>query len=245
MSLSPSPITNRRQTTFPSPESVERIPWGEFLDEFDWAQGDHVTILGTTGGGKTTVMRAILPRRDYQVIFASKPRDPVVEGARRSGYSIIRTWPPHPHVRRCVFWPKIEKMSDANDQRMKFYGALYDIYRQGGWCVAFDEAAYLARTLNLGHVLKFYYEQARSLNISLVTLSQRPKEIPLLAYSCATHLFLFRETDAVNLKRLQEISGVDAQRVKAVVPRLNFLKHEFLYVNARTGDLKISRVERG
>lgn len=224
------------------------VSWSEFLASFEWRQGEHVTILGTTGGGKTTIAKAILPMRDYRVIFASKPKDPLITAARKEGYEIVRQWPPHPHVKRCVFWPKIERMSDATEQRLAFYRALYSIYESGGWAIAMDEAAYLARTLNLGHVLKFLYEQARSLNISIVTLSQRPKEIPLLAYSCATHLFLLRENDAVNVKRLSEISGVNSATVKQIVqtlPRSPGKGGHFLYVNAATGEMRISKVEKG
>jgi hypothetical protein len=223
---------------------IETVAWSDFLaTDFDWRQGQHVTILGTTDGGKSTIMKAILPARRYRVVFACKPKDPLISGLRAEGYEIIRNWPPHPHIERCVFWPKIEKMSDANTQRMAFYSALYDIYERGGWCVAFDEAAYLARTLGLGHVLKFFYEQARTLNVSVVTLSQRPKEIPLLAYSCARHIFLLRETDAVNLKRLQEISGVNSAVVKEIVPTLG--QWEALYINCRTGEMRITKVEKG
>lgn len=224
-------------------EEIPRVSWRDFLDEFDWRQGEHVTILGTTGGGKTTIEMAILPRRRHRVIFASKPKDPLISSARKMGYEIVRKWPPHPYIERCVFWPKINRMSDADAQRMEFYGALYDIYERGGWCVALDETAYLARTLGLGNVLKFLYEQARSLNVSLVSLSQRPKEIPLLAYSCATHLFLLRETDAVNIKRLSEISGVNSAIVKEAVQTLP--RYHTLYVNTRSGEMRITKVERG
>lgn len=227
----------------PSSE-VERVSWHEFLSErFEWEQGQHVTILGTTDGGKTTIMKAILPRRRYRAIFACKPKDPLISACRREGYTVVRHWPPPTHVERCVFWPKIERMSDANAQRQAFYNALYHIYESGGWCIAFDEAAYIARTLGLGHVLKFFYEQARTLKVSVVTLSQRPKEIPLLAYSCARHVFLLRETDAVNLKRLSEISGVNSQAVKRIVPTLP--PFHCLYINSRTGDMVITKVEKG
>lgn len=224
-------------------ELAPRVSWREFIADFssEWKQGQHVTILGTNGGGKSTIMRAILPIRRYRTVFACKPKDPLILGLRNQGYEIIRHWPPNPHVERCVFWPKIEKMSDANAQREAFYGAFYSIYESGGWCVAMDEAAYIARTLGLGNVLKFLYEQTRSLNVSLVTLSQRPKEIPLLAYSQAKHLFLLRETDANNIKRLSEISGVNAQAVKQIVPTLP--EYDTLYVSSRTGEMRITRVE--
>lgn len=237
-----SAIAARKQTSFSS--EIPVLEWRDFLDAFEWKQGEHVTILGTTGSGKTTIMRAILPMRRYSVVFASKPKDPLIAGLRSEGYKVIREWPPHPHIERAVFWPRIERMSDAGKQRQAFYAALYDVYRSGGWTIALDEAAYLARTLNLGHVLKFFYEQARSLNVSVVTLSQRPKEIPLLAYSCATHLFLFRESDAVNIKRLSEISGANSGIVKEVVRELP--RFSVLYVDTRDGSCYITRVaQRG
>lgn len=222
--------------------SVPFLPWEDFLPAFDWRQGEHVTILGTTGGGKTTIMRAILPARKYRVVFASKPQDPLISSLRSEGYEILRQWPPHPHVHRAVFWPNIRKMSDASAQSRAFYDAFFDIYQRGGWAIGMDETAYLARTLGLGNVLKFLYEQSRSLRISLVTLSQRPKEIPLLAYSCATHLFLLRETDLVNVKRLSEISGVNSAIVKEEVQSLP--KYHALYINTRDGQMFTTKAER-
>lgn len=234
------------QARIPSNELAElapRVPWSEFMASFEWKQGQHVTILGTNGGGKSTIMRAILPMRRYRAVFACKPKDPLITGLGREGYEIIRQWPPNPHVERCVFWPRIEKMSDAASQRQAFYDAFYSIYQSGGWTIAMDEAAYLARTLRLDSVLKFFYEQARTLGVSLITLSQRPKEIPLLAYSQAKHLFLLRETDANNIKRLSEISGVNAQAVKEIVQTLP--EYDTLYVSSRTGEMRITRVEKG
>lgn len=120
--------------------------------------------------------------------------------------------------------------------------ALGSIFHQGGWTVYVDEARYVHETLKLTPYLKLLWQQGRSLGISLVTTTQRPAYMPLEMYDQATHLFLWRDTDRINLARLSSIAGdLDRDQLREEVGKLPL--HDFLYANTRTGAVLRSRVD--
>lgn len=234
-------------------EEVERVSWAEFLRGFRWLQGEHISAVGATGSGKTTVVNELLPLRDYVAVFATKPRDPMLRELRPHGYRVIREWPPGPSDSRVILWPRIDEMSDAEGQRETFDSAMRAIYRTGGWCVYFDELPYLSGYLGLDSNLKLLWQQGRSLKISVVASMQRPREVPLLAYSMATHLLFFRASDDADIKRIGEIGSLNSRAIRETVLRLagpaeqgfpRDSQREFLYVNTRSGRMLVSRVER-
>jgi hypothetical protein len=116
-----------------------------------------------------------------------------------------------------------------------FGRALAEIYRAGGWCVVLDETRYITDFLKLARHVELLWLQGRSLNVSMVAAAQRPRHLPLAAYSQASHLYLWNVRDRADVKRLSEISGqADIRRIQAEVQGLS--KHEALYVNATMGD---------
>lgn len=222
-------------------------PWGTFLRYFygTFRQGEHITLIGRTGSGKTTLALGLLPFRKYVLVLATKPKDPLIGKLKRDGYYVTRTWPVSPEIHpRVVYWPKIERVSDVALQRYGLYGALSDVYKTGGWCVYADEIRYLAETLKLERLLQLLWLQGRSLGVSLVGGTQRPAWIPLEAFSQATHLFVWRENDARNLKRLGEIGGIDSKELQAMVQQLDFHRHHCLYVNTVDGTIIRTIAER-
>lgn len=224
---------------------VPRLTWPEFLAALDWQQGEHVTLIGPTGRGKTTLALQLMERRTYTVTMACKPKDPLISAlVIDRGQTLIQDWPP-PEPRdlynRVVFWPPIGKMKHVGLQKRRFASALMDIYEAGGWCVYFDEARYLTQFLNLQSLAELLWLQGRSLGISLVCSTQRPYWIPLSAYDQATHLFIWRDSDERNIKRLCEMASVDNATIREAISSLD--THEFLYINTRTEEMKVSQVE--
>lgn len=217
--------------------TVPQLPWAEALEAFRWKQGEHVTMVGPSGGGKTSLALRLLGRRRYVVAVGTKPRDSTLDGlVRREGWHLSRTWPVNHEVHpRVVFWPRIERMGDAPAQRAAVEAFLEDVYRNGGWCVYLDELRYITGTLGLARHAELLWLQGRSLGVSLVGGTQRPAWVPLEAYDQATHLFLWRETDETNLRRLGGLAGVDTRTVRETIVELEH--HEVLYVNTRTGQL--------
>lgn len=216
---------------------VPSLPWSEAERSFRWRQGEHVTLVGPSGGGKTSLALRLLPRRRFVVAVGTKPRDSTLDRlVKREGWKLTRTWPVNHEVHpRVVFWPRIERMEDASAQRTAIGAFLEDVYRNGGWTVYLDELRYITGRLRLQAEAELLWLQGRSLGVSLVGGTQRPAWVPLEAYDQASHLFLWRETDDTNLRRLGGISGVDTRLVRDTITGL--AHHEVLYVNTRSGDL--------
>jgi energy-coupling factor transporter ATP-binding protein EcfA2 len=219
----------------------DRVGWADFMDSLDWRQGEHVTLLGHTGSGKTTLARHLIQKRSHKLVFATKPRDPNVEVFKRDGFYMSRVWPVDPRIKRNVlFWPKVERTTDIASQADAIAKCLQSVYRTGGWCLYFDEVRYITDTLGLQRPLEVIWLQGRALKLSILAGTQRPAWIPREAYSEASHLFLWRSTNRYDLKRLEDASNVDTKEMSPILS--NLPKHDVLYINTRDGSMVRTRV---
>lgn len=219
------------------------VPWDEFLKTLDWKQGEHMTLVGPTGCGKTTLARAVLPRRKYVTIAVTKKKDPSLDKFKGEGYverkEFYDTGEVHPRI---LLKPTMKRLEDRYRQAEVFHAWLESIYRSGGWTAYLDELRYITRTLGLQPVMETLYLQGRALKVTVVGATQRPAWVPREAFSEPTHFFLWRVTDKQDTKRLSEISGrVNVQQLVKEVGSLGF--HDTLYVNARTGQMVKTNVE--
>jgi energy-coupling factor transporter ATP-binding protein EcfA2 len=241
-------------------------PWASFFAGFDWRQGEHVTVVGPTGTGKTTVIRAILPKRyaagGAVAVLATKPRDRNLEAwARADNMTTVRSWPPRPPQfwrppgdivnpdgtttrwdHRVMVWPQPAGMALGDvDQHIAdtHRAAFTDMYWSGNWCIVAEELWELSR-LGLDPEMSQVWTQGRSAGLSLVGATQRPVSIPLFAYSQPSHLFMFGDNDEVNLRRLQGIGGMSGSTLREAVQALRGF--DVLYIGTRTRELIRTRV---
>jgi energy-coupling factor transporter ATP-binding protein EcfA2 len=233
------------------------IPWEAFSQVFAGAhkQGEHVAIVGPTGSGKSVLeleLAKIIGARTTRqgkpasvTVLATKPRDDTVAGL---GWPVLKSWPPSYGQEHNIVWPKARTPSTAARDQRKVFGPLLDaIYHEGGQAVVIDEAAYFERPLpkglGLAPTLEQYWSSARSLKLTLVAATQRPRLVSRSMWSEPSWVFVFRPEDRDDLKRVAELSG----RRDEVLELTELLGgFEFLAVRRqRAGqrELYVSRVE--
>lgn len=228
------------------PTALE-LPWEQFDSEWVWEQGEHITLVGPTGSGKTTLETAILPRRDYVVFLSTKRKDDTQERLAGMGYKVIHSPAElHPDVAPLAIlrppWPDNVNAKALKKIHADIFGeALMRVFREGHWTVVMDEARYLTQDLGLSDEAQLLWLQGRSLKISVVAGTQRPRWIPLEAYDQATHLFFWKDRDRQNIDRVSEMAGLSRREVQEIVPRLD--RHEMLYASRVTDELVITKVE--
>ncbi|NEC07113.1 hypothetical protein G3I26_17765, partial [Streptomyces sp. SID7909] len=134
---------------------VETVTWEEFLRRFRWEQGEHISFIGPTGSGKTTLARQLLDRRAYVAALATKPRDKTMDALiKNQRFKRIRSWDDRPPIignagQRVCLWPQFRRPEDQLNQQYQLDHALREMFVAGGWCVFADELYYLCHTLKL------------------------------------------------------------------------------------------------
>lgn len=224
---------------------VEELNWEQFQKRFKWSQGEHVSLIGPTGEGKTTLAKEILPRRAYTIVFATKKKDPLIDEFERDGYKRMKEWAPVPAEiePKIILHPPFQKKEPREAQQVNhFTYALDRAFDEGHWTVYIDELHYFIDELKLARLIKRLWNQGRSLKVSVVSSFQRPSFVPHLAYSAPTHLFFFHNGDELDSKKMGGLGGKDRRQIAAEINTL--AKHEVLYFNTRTGELVRTKVTR-
>jgi energy-coupling factor transporter ATP-binding protein EcfA2 len=210
------------------------VPWDTFLRRFLWRQGEHVVAIAPTGGGKTTLLSRILPRRRHVVVLVTKTYDETITREFK-GYRRISTWPPPGYVDRVLLWPKPGPTvrDTVSIQRDVFRQALDKIFIERGWTVVIDEEHWLCHNLKLELEVATFHHQGRSSGLTVVDGIQRPAWVPVVTYGSASHAFLWKTTDADDMRRLKALGGVNA--VELATNLLKLRPHELIYVPTRSG----------
>lgn len=217
--------------------TFDTVSWSDFLRDFKWKQGEHAAIIKPTGGGKTTLLGAVLPyhRSPACVILVTKVHDDTIrkQFPASEGWKRVEEWPPPRHVNRVLLWPRAGRSIPETlaIQRKVFREALDSIFLERGWTVVFDEEHYMCADLGLAAYVAMFHHQGRSSGLTCVDGIQRPKFVPLITYSSATHAWIGSTTDEDDLKRIAALGGRYKRDVATVVQDLDFF--EMLYLPVR------------
>lgn len=243
------PVKRGEEPGDPIGQLVPFRPWGEFLDEFTrtFKQGEHITLVGRNGSGKTVLARHLITIRDYVVVFATKQRDPsLYEPLEDIGFQIVpefsepaETPSENPYL---ILRPPLPRPDRASikAQAVEFAKALTEIWVAGEWCIFADEVRYLTDNLKLAEEFETLWLQGRSMGISIVAGTQRPVSIPREAFSQARHFFFFAEYERDNIIRMSEFVGRNQDVVRHIIPLLP--EHEALYINNVSGRMYRTKV---
>lgn len=229
------------------------VPWTNLEPKLkaEWKPGEHVTLIGPTGSGKTHMALALAKICKYSLIIATKRRDPLLESLAEK-HAVIsdpkqiedmaKTMDGIPVNRRLMFWPKFgNKVS--NDERIKLQAEYIRFVldwaeKSENWAIVCDELMWVSRNLRLERELEAVWFQGRTQGISLIGAAQRPTHVPRLAYSQATYFFIWQTADRQDLERLRDISaGFPRGMIDKGVVSLDWAKHECLFVDTKKREI--------
>lgn len=233
----------------PRPEfpAVRAYTRSDFVERV-WAYqaGQHVTILGPTGSGKTHLAYQLLEQTAHPdlpaLVLVMKPRDKTTSKfTKRVAYRKVTNWPQLPSPWRprkppgWVLWPKhtFDPDVDLVEHWAVFRRAVLDSYKRGNRILFADETRSLERELGLNREMVTVWTKGRSMGTGIWAASQVPKFISTEAYSQASHVFLANIPDRRDQERFGEISGVDPALVRHVVQNLK--RHQWLYIRQEDG----------
>lgn len=237
----------------PSPALADVWPWPEVVAYFtaEHELGEHVVLLGRTGGGKTTLSVELLIARGTRrasdgrptriAILETKRRDKTMQPLLSLGWKRITKpdeWPPQLGDEHTIVWPVPGKASSGwAAQKPLYVHVLDEVDESGNQIVYLDEVADFTDYekdggLGLAGMLSRYWRAQRSNGVSLFATTQRPANVPRIMWDSASWLILFRPRDLDDLKRVGELGG-NKELVLEIVPHLR--PFEFLMLHDAPG----------
>jgi hypothetical protein len=206
----------------------------EYLERY-WKVGDHMTLVGTTGSGKTTFAREVLMIRDWVVVLATKARDKdLYDEFGKQGYVVKTQWSPtDTENNRVIFAPPLPSPTKEGRaaQAEAFRKVLVELFmlQEGNWTVYADEVAYLTNDLSLATEWDTLELQGRSLGVTLVSATQRPRGVPRNVFAQASWLGFWRMPNGEDRISASDLAGGQqylAREAMRILP-----SHELLLVD--------------
>lgn len=224
--------------------TVETIDRDEFVRNYwDYKAGQHVTIIGPNGVGKTRLgfdlLGATATREMPAYVLVSKPRDVEIDRyTKKLHFKTITEYPPYIPLIKSRRPPGYmvrpeQSLKDlkADNARLHqvFEATIMGCYSSPQPRIVFaDEVQELQSGLKLKEELEACWKRGRSLKCGLWALAQRSAYNSQDMYNSAAHLFLFNDPDKRNRVRFSEIGGVDPDLVMDTVYRLD--QFQVLYI---------------
>lgn len=245
--------------------SLLRLSRAEFLGTdggpgfFEYNKGEHLAVIEPTGGGKTFLAYNLLDAAmrqhpDLRVVsLMPKSGDPsTAEWAQRLDLRETPVWPPQPKLfkarpRGHVLWPPHPLDLDPLDRRKVVGGVLRkgmdDQLTRGNSITFLDDAHSACTMMGLNSHLEEMLVNGRAKGAGAWVAMQKPSgsvasgSVTSFVYSQPVHMFLGKDTEARNLKRLGEIGMFDSRETEEIVRNLRLYQidghtvSEKLYLN--------------
>jgi len=223
-----------------TPQDIRVIPRKTFVDEFgkNYQPGQHVTFLGPSGRGKTTLaVQLLLAVRRYHPEIRTvvlhgkiKGRDHVIEDlSRRSGMPLTTHYPPRgmraryrARNRRGMILRPLTKPLDTTQEEndvltVEYRRAIHSSYHapmKRPVIVIVDEAHQTHTDLGLRKDCEGPLMRGRPV-CGEWSLVQRGRYVSYHVYDQAEHVFMFYDPDRNNQQRYSEIGDVDPRELVA------------------------------
>lgn len=155
---------------------------------FRWEQGEHMTVIGDTGTGKSTLLSRLIVTRANYIVLQTKPDDVKWDGKLVHKNSQMDD----PRIDRWILRPEYDEQSG------EIHAAYERVWREGHWCLVTDELFYVQDMLRMKLQINRNMTQGRSKHITMVNGMQRPVEVTRFAISQSSHVITYRldERDA-------------------------------------------------
>lgn len=221
------------QAPGPKPVQAEHISRGDFLAMFgrDYKPGQHVTFLGPTQRGKTTLafqcLKVVISPTHKCLVLASKPpkRDhTMTEVPKKLNLRVIHEWPPEYEFgdkkRNGWVLQPVQKMRNADEDnaalQREFGKAIMGAYRDADsdlpLITVADEANLVHGDLKLQKEANQALQRGAPHN-AMWTIAQRGRYLSYHVYDAAEHIFLFYDPDMANQMRYAEFGGADRREM--------------------------------
>jgi energy-coupling factor transporter ATP-binding protein EcfA2 len=219
-------------------EQIKTLSRLTFLASFrkQWQQGEHLTIIGPTGSGKTTLALKLITAMPFVAIIGTKQRDDTLEkfAKQNKQYRIIKEFQYSLKSMTLddtvIVWPKLKNdAGNVSVQAIPIHNSLNRMFFQGGWCIFCDELWYLANRLKQERILESFWSQGRSSGLSLVGCCQRPAWVPRFAFSEPRYLLIGQMEDERDINTVSEGTNISRKLLSQEVDQLS--RHEFLFYN--------------
>lgn len=198
-------------------------------------QGEHSFIAGLTGSGKSELAQIYLSGKDNAICLDTKGteewwRIPDVKVFTRLDELVKFTYG------KAIYRPRWEELNQ------NYFNSFFEwIYKRGNTDVWIDEAMNVCPNAT---VIPEYYKgcltRGRTLGISVWSLTQRPKTIPLVIMSEAKHFFIFDLNLEADRKRIMEIVPYDEINL---VPSKVYEEFSFWYYNSKLDKPVIGKIK--
>jgi energy-coupling factor transporter ATP-binding protein EcfA2 len=191
----------------------------------EWRQGEHVMVSGPTGSGKTELTRHLdqirLDRGGHVVVMVGKLGYDETLAREYKGWTRwhdFRRAKKHvaPSENMILLWPDTRGMRirEARQHQREVFGEAFDILMgKGKWTLHVDEGLYVCdpKFLNLSDELAMLHAMGRSSGLTIITLMQRPSNVPLIVYGSASHAFVGQARERVDSQRLGTLQGSESR----------------------------------
>jgi hypothetical protein len=125
-------------------------------------------------------------------------------------------------------WRLLAPYHRASEEHLR---ACQQVWAEGNWCVAFDEA-YYEKELGLEPLMIRMLAEGRAKRITTVVGMQRPAWVSKFAFSEPSHFFIGKIQRAEDVKRIKDELGRSIADEMATLDQ-----YEFLYYNSSTEEV--------